>query len=136
MEQVKHLTYDIIEDLPNLSVDLSYTDGKFKGLKYMGFLIINIIDDKYIKYHCGELDDILNTNDLNVVQNFLPIKRNLYIENYYRIDFENYIYLFQYIKEDDKRLMMGNLLKKDFETRLNLAELYQQAIMRKLVYAG
>ena len=49
MEQVKHLTHDIIEDLPNLSVDLSYTDGKFKDLKYIGFLIINIENGSSIK---------------------------------------------------------------------------------------
>lgn len=135
MEQARQLTYDIIEDLPNLSIDTSYTDGIIKGLKYIGFFIIDLDSNEGIKYYCGEMKSILSDIDLVEVKKFTPSKYKLYIEDYYRIDFENYIYLFRHIEKEDKKLMMGNLLQKDLKTRLNLAEIYQQCIMRKLIYA-
>ena len=128
-----HITYEIIEELPNLSEDnMSFTDGEFSNMKYLGCLIVEKTGDNEIDYYCGDRTDIFNYQELDVLKRWLP--EQTYIDNYYRLDFKRYIYLFQVKYLNNKVVMIGNLLKKDFETRLNLAELYQEWIMKKLQY--
>ena len=130
----KKLTREIIEELPNICEDLNYDDGIVGNLKYIRFLTIEYTEDG-ILFHCDKLKKIFTKKEINILKNWEP-DNNFYVEDYYRIDLNNYIYIFQVIHtEDNYKILCGNLLRKDFQTRLILAETYQTWIMEKLKYA-
>lgn len=126
------LTQEILKGLPELSKDLSFSDGEFDGLKYIGFCIVEIYEDKDLKYYCGELKDFLNPSDIMIIKNWNPENHNYFIHNYHKLDFENYLYLFQNTEFTNGRILMGNLFKKNFENRLELVSIQQAYLMRKL----
>ena len=125
------LSKDILEALPNISQELSLTDGQFRDLKYEGFLIIEYFQNN-LNYYCGNKKDFLSNMDLIKIRNFN--KDNKYLEDYFRLDFDNYIYIFQYSEFKDGYILLGNLLEKSILNRFNLAILFQEYIMKDLKY--
>lgn len=125
------LSKDILEALPNISQELSLTDGQFRDLKYEGFLIIECFQNN-LNYYCGNKKDFLSNMDLIKIRNFN--KDNKYLEDYFRLDFDNYIYIFQYSEFKDGYILLGNLLEKSILNRFNLAILFQEYIMKDLKY--
>lgn len=132
MQKQKYLTHEIIEELPNLSIELSFTDGQFKGLKYKGFLIVCSSELREFKYYCGRWENFLPQEDEEKIRNFNPDNEKVIFQNYYKLVFMDYIYIFQYERYMNGFLMIGNLLEKSPETRLNLIELEQKFLMEQL----
>lgn len=129
-----YLTKEILEELPNISQDLSLTDGQFKDLKYEGFLIIECYQNN-LNYHCGGKTNLLSSMDLKKIKCF-DKNDNKYLEDYYRIDFDKYIYIFQYSEFKNGYVLLGNLLEKSMLNRLDLALLFQNYIKKDLKYGA
>ena len=134
MKKIKFLTPDIIEDLPNIAKDFCFEDDENTNLKYKGFCIFEIFSKtKEVKYYCGSCNNLFTDQDIKKVKNWLPTTKGKYYQDFYRIDFEKYIFIFQHYIYKDERILIGNLLRKDIETRLNLASIHQSYILEELI---
>jgi len=130
------LTPRILEDLPNiaaLELDVKYTDGKFSNLTYAGFCIVQYSDTNELKYYKGKEEKFLKLGDEEQIINWFNNKNAYYIELYHRLDFTEYIYIFKEYDFFKGRILMGNLLKKEMDVRLDLAKLHQEHLMRLLL---
>ena len=136
MIQSELLTIDIVENLPNISIDMNdvkFTDGEFKNLRYAGLCIVQYYYTEELKYHCGVLKNFLSEEDIYRIKIWFCKENFFYLDRYYRLDFDEYIYLFQVFNFEGGELMVGNLLKKDLELRLDLASMHQKRLMGLLI---
>lgn len=138
MNKSRIITPEILEELPNIVTKVEYSDGIFNKLTYIGFCIVEFFDDNELKYFCGEYKDFLSYQDIKIIKAWYPNKDDIYFENggkdYYRFDFDEHIFLFENNEFDNGRVLMGNLLQKDLETRLQLISFKQNYLMRLLFH--
>jgi len=130
------LTPRIIEDLPNiaaLELDVKYTDGKFSNLTYAGFCIVQYSDSQKLKYYKGKEEKFLKSEDEQKIIDWFEQKNAYYIELFHRLDFTEYIYIFKEYDFFKGRILMGNILRKEMEVRLDLAKLHQDYLLRLLL---
>lgn len=134
MKKIKFLTPEIIEELPNIANDFCFEDEKNTNLKYKGFCIFEIFFEKNeVKYYCGSCKNLFSDEDIEKVKNWMPKTKGKYYQDYYRMDFDKYIFIFQHYIYKDERILLGNLLIKDMETRLDLASIHQSYILEELI---
>jgi len=137
VEKLNWITENIIEDLPNLAVlefDTKFTDGIFTNLTYAGFCVVQYFENHELKYFKGKDNDFLTEEDEKRLLLWFYEEHTIYFDKFYRLDFTNYIYLFKEYEYDKGRILMGNLLNKNFELRLDLAKLHQEHLMRLLIH--
>ena len=136
MDRSTKLTAELIGELPNFAEDMTFFDGEFSGLKFIGFAIVEHFYNKKIEYYCGNHNNILTVDDIDKIEKWIPNQNDADIcfEKYYRIDFDHYIFIFNHYDFENGRVLMGNLLQKDLETRLSLAEIKQAYLMRLLIH--
>ena len=125
------ITEEIYKDLPSLSVNIETQNTEY--LKYIGLGIIKIFSDTRIEETCGVLKSFLSVSDKQIINNWENSNKEIYLENYYRIDFDNHIFIFQEYIYEGVIILLGNLLKKDFHTRLGLIKFYQEHLQRVLL---
>ena len=130
----KHMTKEVYEDLPNISVNFKVEDMNTKDLKYVGLCVIEIFPCNTIKALCGGLKNFISYKDKIQIAEWKASNKEIYLEDYYRVDFEKYIFIFQEYIYKDEVILLGNLLKKDFDTRLNLITFYQEHLKQVLLH--
>jgi len=130
----KFLTPEILEDLPNISGVVKFTDGFYGDLNYIGFCIIEDYESQEIRYFCGGESNFLEIEDLDLIRAWKPNIKDSFYENYFRFDFKRFIYIFENIAAEHGRVLMGNLLKKNNAVRLDLITLQQDYLMRLLLH--
>lgn len=135
MSKLKFLTPEIIEELPELINDFLYTDGEFNNLKYVGFCAIKVAGNNIIVLN-ENFKNIFTEEDLIKIKTWLPTTKGSYYNDYYRIDLKNYIFLFQFYISKGYRILLGNLLIKDFETRLELASMQQEFFLKERLHGS
>jgi hypothetical protein len=134
MSTIRKLTPEILADLEELAAesDCNFTDGRNKDLRWKGFCIVEIDYPKLI-YNCGGYA-VFTAGDVNKLRNWHPNKEDLYYKDYYRVDLDSVIFIFQYGIMEDKVILSGNVLEKSFDTRLDLISFKQNSLLMELIH--
>ena len=136
-EKINWITEDVIEDMPNLAVlefDTKFADKDFTNLTYAGFCVVQYFDGNDLKYYKGKDKNFLEDSDKSLLKEWFHKEDSFYLDNYFRLDFQKYIYLFKEYEFEKGRILMGNLLNKNLELRLDLAGMHQKHLMRLLIH--
>jgi NADPH-dependent glutamate synthase beta subunit-like oxidoreductase len=100
--------------------------------EYKGFCVFIIKPTKKIVVEGGGVT--LTQEDKQKIIEWCENIKDEYMLSQYRIDLDRYIFLFNFTNYNSDIILYGNLIERTFHTRLNLAEMYQQSLMRSLIH--
>lgn len=105
----------------------------YNGYYTTGFCTIHYYtNSNSIEFDCVSLKNVLTLDDITQIKIWFCKKNDYYLDSFYRLDFEKYIFLFKTCFFEKGIILIGNLFKKNIEFRLDLASLHQGKIMRRL----
>ena len=125
MENIRFLVTDFNND------EEDFKEGLFKGL-FIARNFFSYINGDELVIIKGR--NKLTEKDINKLKEWLKSKdKKEFRDNYYRLNMDSYILIFQMHNYSDNIILLGHFLENSLESRLLLLELRQQYLEEQLI---
>ena len=126
------LSLDVLESVEQIVIDsaISKTALKRVGSSFRGMGIIKVYLEGDVKCHAA-IKKCLTNNDKKLLKDWIGTNNHsYYIDGYYRLDFNKFIFIFKQYKFNKNEVLIGHMLEKEIPIRIFLMEERQNFLMK------